>query len=65
MGDEQPKIEFRAGFEKLIKDREGEVKITFTVPLSDEGIARQIPIQTELKVIIEPQIEGEGIKIEG
>ena len=62
MGDELSKIVFHAGFEKLIKDREGEVKITFAVPLSDEGIARQIPIQTELKITIEPQENGEGLK---
>ena len=47
------KIIFRAGFEKLIKDREGEVKITFAVPLSDEDKARQVPVQEELKITIE------------
>jgi hypothetical protein len=46
------KIIFSAAFEQLRKDREGEVKITFTVPLSDEQIARTVPIQTALKVAI-------------
>ena len=45
-------IVFNAAFEQLRKDREGEVKITFTVPLSDEQIARTVPIQTPLKVAI-------------
>ena len=34
-----------AGFEKLIKDREGEIKLTFTIPLSDQEKALQIPHQ--------------------
>lgn len=46
------KIVFNAAFEALRKDREGEVKITFTVPLSDEQIARTVPIQTPFKVAI-------------
>lgn len=46
------KIIFNAAFERLNKDREGEVKITFTVPLSDEQIARQVPIQTVLKIVV-------------
>ena len=46
------KIVFNAAFEQLRKDREGEVRLTFTVPLSDEQIVRTIPIQTELKVAI-------------
>ena len=46
------KIIFNAAFERLNKDREGEVKITFTVPLSDEQIARTVPIQTPLKIVV-------------
>lgn len=46
------KIVFNAAFEQLRKDREGEVKITFTVPLSDEQIARTVPIQTVLKIAV-------------
>ena len=36
------------GFEKLIKDRTGEVKLTFQVPLSHEAFARAIPHETPL-----------------
>ncbi len=46
------KIVFNASFEALRKDREGEVKITFTVPLSDEQIARTVPIQKPLQVAV-------------
>ncbi len=46
------KIVFRGAFEQLRKDRDGEVKITFTVPLSDEQIARTVPIQKELTIAI-------------
>ena len=46
-------IQFQAAFEKLIKDREGEVKITFTVPLSDEEQARQVPAQQLLNITVE------------
>lgn len=45
-------IVFDAAFESLRKDREGEVKITFTVPLSAEHIARKVPIQTAFKLAI-------------
>jgi hypothetical protein len=45
-------ITFLGAFESLRKDREGEVKITFTVPLSDEQIARQVPILTKLRIVI-------------
>ena len=48
-------IEFRASFEGLRKDREGEVKLTFAIPLSDVAHAVEIPIQTELLIKIEPQ----------
>jgi hypothetical protein len=47
-------IKFKAGFDSLRKDRDGEVKITFTIPLSDEAMAREIPVQTELDITIEP-----------
>lgn len=46
------KIVFQGAFEKLTKDREGEVRITFTVPLSDEAIARTVPIQTPFQIAI-------------
>ena len=49
------RIQFQAAFEKCIKDREGEVKITFTVPLSDEHKARQVPVQQLLNIIVDPQ----------
>jgi len=47
------KIQFKGSFEKLHKDREGEVKITFAVPLSDEDAARKVPVQQELTITIE------------
>ena len=43
-------IELNAGFEKLIKDRDGEVKMTFQIPLSDEAKAYLIPHHTPLKI---------------
>ena len=46
-------IKFQAAFEKCIKDREGEVKITFSVPLTDEDKARQIPVQRLLNITVE------------
>jgi hypothetical protein len=46
-------IEFIGAFESLRKDREGEIKLTFTIPLSDEEKVRQIPIQKALKVTVE------------
>lgn len=45
-------IAFKAAFDSLRKDREGEVKITFSVPLSDEESARRVPIQKELLILI-------------
>ena len=47
------KIQFKAAFERCVKDREGEVKLTFTVPLSDEERARQVPVQRLLSVTVE------------
>lgn len=47
------KIIFNAAFEQLRKDREGEVKITFTVPMSDEAEARKVPVETLLKISVE------------
>jgi len=46
-------IKFKASFESLRKDREGEVKLLLTIPLSDEAIVAQIPIQTELDITVE------------
>ena len=46
-------IKINAGFEKLIKDREGEIKLTFTIPLSDQEKALQIPHQVPLILNIE------------
>ena len=43
-------IELKAGFEKLIKDRDGEVKLTFQIPLSHEAKARQVPHQVPLTI---------------
>lgn len=54
------KIIFNAAFERLNKDREGEVKITFAVPLSDEQIARTVPIQTPLKIVVLTDESTEG-----
>lgn len=48
-------IEFIGAFESLRKDREGEIKLTFTIPLSDEQKVREIPIQTALKIMIESE----------
>jgi hypothetical protein len=45
-------IVFQGAFEALRKDREGEVKITFTVPLSDEAEARKVPVQKLLNITI-------------
>ena len=45
-------VKFRGAFEKLNKDREGEVKVTFTVPLSDEQKVREIPVLEELEITI-------------
>ena len=62
------KIIFKAAFEKLIKDREGEVKITFTVPLSDEQIARTVPIQEPLIIAIlyeNPTADKEPAEVTG
>ena len=47
------KIQFQAAFEKCIKDREGEVKIMFSVPLTDEDKARQVPVQRLLNITVE------------
>lgn len=49
------KIEFNGSFDSLRKDREGEVKLTIAVPLSDEFLARQLPIQTALKITVESE----------
>ena len=41
------------------KDRDGEVKITFTVPLSDEAEARKVPVQKILVIAILQEDEYE------
>jgi len=51
-------IIFHCAFEQLRKDREGEVKITFMVPLSDEEQARKVPVQRALKITIEELPDG-------
>ncbi len=45
-------IVFRAIFENLKKDRDGEIKLTFSIPLLDEHIVRAIPIQQELIIAV-------------
>ena len=45
-------IEFIASFDSLRKDREGEIKLTLAIPLSDEQKVRDIPIQQALKVTV-------------
>jgi len=52
MASGMEKVVFNGVFERLRKDREGEVKITFTIPLSDEDKARKVPIQTLLQIVI-------------
>ena len=52
MASGMEKVVFNGVFERLRKDREGEVKITFTIPLSDEDKARQVPIQKELTIAV-------------
>jgi hypothetical protein len=51
-------IIFRAAFESLKKDREGEIKLTFAVPLSDEHLVRAIPIQQSLRITVEEDAES-------
>ena len=46
-------IKLQAGFERLVKDREGHVKITFQVPLTDEAKAREVPHLTPLTLTID------------
>jgi hypothetical protein len=43
---------FSAIFESLRKDRDGEIKLTFSIPLSDEQLVRNIPIQKEIKIAV-------------
>ena len=49
---EEQKLIFSAIFESLKKDRDGEIKLTFTIPLSDEHLVKSIPIQREIKIAV-------------
>jgi len=52
------RIIFRAAFERLTKDKDGEIKLILAVPLSDEHLVRAIPIQEELNVALLQVVEN-------
>ena len=52
-------IKIQAGFERLVKDREGQIKLTFQVPLSDEAKAREVPHLTPLTLNIDYEDTGD------
>ena len=51
-------LTFHASKHKLIEDREGEVKLTLTIPLSDALHALRIPTEKVLKVTVDIIEEG-------
>lgn len=61
--------QFYAAKEKLIEDREGEIKITFTVPKSDKHKVLDIPTQKPLIITVLEENEvtknSNKIQVEG
>jgi len=57
-------IEFSAGLEWFKKDRDGEVKLTLQVPLSDAHKVLNIPELTELKVKVTYEDTGDSFRTE-
>jgi len=48
----EERLVFQAVFEKLTKDRDGEIVLSFKVPLTEEQKVREIPVQQVINLVV-------------
>ena len=53
-------IKFKAVFERMARDKENEVKLTFLVSASELGSVIMIPAEVALDVSLEPSEESDA-----